>query len=190
MLSRLPAVTYVALFFMPKHQLTNSSGTHLSEAKFRAYEEILKDFVSCYPETYRCKPTLSVSTTVVRIREAANSVLTQDDRDEHYATSLDVGLLRDLWPLVQVSGFRDEVMIGTKQGLQTSRQAKFEVSRETLPLHVVNNPSYTDLLSLYNLLLSGSLVGPISITGVVPSDFVCPPGVVMEIQPDKTWLML
>lgn len=174
---------------MPRSSLSNPGGIHLSEAKFRAYEEVIKDFLATYPNTYRMKPVLAVSTTVVRLREAVNALLTQSDRGETYITDIDIDLLRSLWPLVQVSGFRDEVMIGEPKALGISRQVKLQMLHEKPPMHTVNDPTVANLLSLYDLLLSGAFSGPIALTGSIP-EFACPPGVIMQRQQDGSYIML
>lgn len=174
---------------MPKQILSNPGGSHLSTAKFRAYEDILLDLVATYPGVLRLKPAIAVSSTVVRIREAANSFISREERPESCESPLDHEKFCAIWRDVQVSGCRDEVMIGRRQDLVAARQAKFETLHEAAPAYTISNPSYQNILSLYDLLLSGAILGPIYLTGTIPP-FPPIPGVEYDVRPDGSVIML
>lgn len=173
---------------MPNHRLTNPDRSELSERRFREYEEILREFLSVYPEPFRCTPLRGALTTfVVRLREAANAVLANSDRFRE-PLSFDLETLRALWPKVQVSIVSDEVVIAERAAVSEVVRAKASPPSSSKPLISISNPTLPELAAFASVFQRRACAEPFLFVGEVPA-FTPPLGVAFEQTPEG-WMML
>lgn len=153
---------------------------------FRRYELTLERFLATFPEPFTLSPSNFAPATVCsQIRMAVNAVLTHG-----YNTTLDVSRLREVWPQVQVLLRGTRVTIGTREA-QKFADVQFVADSVSgsKNLLTVNNPSNSDLISLFSLFASHAFTDPVRLTGTIPS-FLPPPGHYMMPQDDKSFLIL
>lgn len=169
-----------------KGHLTNPDGIHLNEAAFRRYEETIAAMLSNYPEPYFFKiGGLALTSVAARLRDAVNALLTHG-----YDTYIDVAQLRDVWPTLRVLVCFDSVLVTTKE--QQKVAALNPVAQRSAPMFslTLTNPSHSVLTAATVLIREGHVTNPIILQGSMPEGWQIPNGIVLDQQPDGSYLML
>jgi hypothetical protein len=173
---------------MPSSPVSNPDRAELSESKFRAYEANLREFLATFPEPYRCVPARgSLSSLVVRLREAANAVR----HNSHKFTapiSFSVDEFSSAWSKVKVSIRGDAVVIAEPSRLVEISRSAIAENGSTKSFFTISNPTLSELSTFANVCLRRGISEPFLFVGEVPA-FTPPLGVAFEQMPEG-WLML
>lgn len=171
---------------MRKGLFTNPTGPHLSESIFRTYEPFFERLLACHPEPLSITPSGIVPRTFcARMRDAANAFILY-----RYASSLDYDTFVAVWKSVVCRPTFDKVIIGPRAGVAAVSE---DIGRETTVAstldRTVDSPTTDQLLALANLYVTGLATNPTRITGKLPIGNL-PPGVILSLQPDGSYLLL
>lgn len=168
--------------------LTNPHRPELSEAKYRAFESTFVDLLATFPAPLSLRPERgALSSLVVRLREAANSLLFR--ADEFLAPlALDRAEFELVWRQVQVS-IRGNVVVIAKPEVATNISRALIASTEVPKLtFTVTSPTLDELSAFASVFLRRACAEPVLFVGDVP-EFIPPVGVAFEQTPDG-WMML
>lgn len=169
---------------MIKGNLTNPGGSHLSQANFRRFEPYFQDFVSCYPGTLTLEPRdLACVTFAARIRDAANAFITHG-----FESTLDRNTFQAFWNKSVVTINNGKVIIGPKDSVREAIRANVVKENQGDYFLDLSYPSIAVLNALGILYQNQILTQPSRVQGI--DNWVPPVGVVLEPQPDGSFLLL
>ncbi len=169
-----------------KSHLTNPTGFHISEKKFRRFEQWFEALRATYPEKLVIVPSgIAPITFADGIRSAANSFLTNN-----YGSHIDRDRFAAVWNKCKVSIVGDEVWVCDRKTKPVTATAVDAIAGGTSAYFTeLSFPTLAQLTALIGVYDAGVTTIPSLIRGALPEGFVAPPTVVVQPNEDGTWTM-
>lgn len=166
-----------------KGKFSNPDGPHLGLTNLRRFLPHLRSLLLTYPDPLILIPdSLCVTTFAARFRDAANAVITQ-----RHSVPIDFDTFSSIWSKVTVRIVGETVVVGPRTAEIPLAAIQAPPSTYALTLE---NPTLDQLNAATLLITTGATLLPIQILGNIPSDYVRPPLILLNPQPDGSHLLI